>query len=240
MQAYPPAAPSEPPRRPRTPAQIEAARRNGARSRGPTTPEGKARSSANALRHGPSSAAHTLLEGEDKAAYEELLTNLIAELELGTELEGQLVRRLAAALWKQARADRLEAKLFAWTDTPKVFHAGKYLPVDAEANFDIARFLALERYQAQLGREVSRCLRELRLLRQEPLADVPNEPGPVPAADPAPEPASEPARPVGSAEPRNEPERGPSPAALPAPNRRERRRSAALARGGPPAAAAAA
>jgi hypothetical protein len=152
----------------RTPAQLEAARRNGAKSRGPATPEGKARSSRNALKHGLAAADHLLLAGEDRAAYDELLANLVDEIEPGTELEAQLVRRLAAALWKQARADRLEAKLFAWTDTPKVFHAGKYLPVDAEANFDLARFAAVQRYQAQLGREVSRCLRDCACSRRSP------------------------------------------------------------------------
>ncbi len=217
----------------RTPAQIEAARRNGARSRGPTTPEGKARSSANALRHGLSAVGHTLIEGEDKAAYEELLTNLFAELEPGTELEGQLVRRLAAALWKQGRADRLEAKLFAWTATPKVIHAGRYQPVDAEANFDLARFAAVQRYQAQLGREVSRTLRELRLLKQEPPADARNEPEPAPASA---DPPGEPTRSIVRPALRNEPELRPSPAV---PNRRERRRLATLTRGGPPAVAAA-
>jgi hypothetical protein len=131
----------------RTPAQVEAARRNGASSRGPATPEGKARSSMNALKHGLAAADHLLLEGEDRTAYEELVANLIDEIEPDSELEGQLVRRLASALWRQSRADRLESKLFAWTDTPKVFHAGKYLPVDAEANFDLARFAAVQRYQ---------------------------------------------------------------------------------------------
>lgn len=51
-----PTTPVIPPRttnkRPRTPAQQEASRRNGARSRGPTTPAGKARSARNALKHG--------------------------------------------------------------------------------------------------------------------------------------------------------------------------------------------
>ncbi len=169
----------------RTPAQTEAARRNGARSRGgPTGPEGEARSSHNALKHGLAAAGDVLLEGENRAAYKELLTNLVAENEPGTELEAQLVRRLASALWRQDRADRLEAKLFAWTATPKVIHGGRYQPVDAEANFDLARLDALRRYRAEAGREVSRCLRELRLLRAEPPAEPRNEPEPEPAPTP--------------------------------------------------------
>jgi hypothetical protein len=44
--------------RPRTPAQIEASRRNGARSKGPVTAEGKARASRNALKHGLTATHH--------------------------------------------------------------------------------------------------------------------------------------------------------------------------------------
>ena len=97
----------------RTPAQMEASRRNGAHSRGPTTAEGKAHSSRNALKHGLAAATHLLVEGEDRAAYEELYTGLINELLPGTELEARLVHRLAAALWKQDRADRMERELLA-------------------------------------------------------------------------------------------------------------------------------
>ena len=55
-------APAAP--RPRTPAQIEASRRNGARSRGPVTEEGKARASRNAFKHGLATLHHVAVEGD--------------------------------------------------------------------------------------------------------------------------------------------------------------------------------
>src|SRR5215213_5819039 len=50
--------------RPRSPAQVEASRRNGARSRGPVTPEGKAQSSRNTLKHGLTAMHHLVVEDE--------------------------------------------------------------------------------------------------------------------------------------------------------------------------------
>ena len=64
----------------RSPAQIEASRRNGARSRGPVTEEGKARASRNALKHGLTAMHHLVLEDEAPSELEEMTARLMAEV----------------------------------------------------------------------------------------------------------------------------------------------------------------
>ena len=84
--------------------------------------------------------------------------------------------------------------------------------------FDLRRFNAVRGYQAQQGREISRCLKELRALRREALAACMGEPEdtaaatlrnepespPEPANDHAPQTAAGASHPAG-ATPRNEP-----------------------------------
>jgi hypothetical protein len=53
-------------------ARAEASRRNGAKSCGPKTPEGKARSAQNALKHGLRSQKHIVLPGESATEFEAL------------------------------------------------------------------------------------------------------------------------------------------------------------------------
>ena len=55
---------------------------------------------------------------------------------------------------------------------------------DPLTTFDLKRFNAVRGYQAQQGRELSRCLKELRLLRREPLAECTDEPEPMPQNEP--------------------------------------------------------
>ncbi len=157
--------------RPRSPAQIEASRRNGARSRGPVTAEGKARASRNALKHGLAALHHVAVEGEDAAELEGLTGRLLAELAPESELEARLVRRMAIAFWKGERAERMEAALIAAAPRQQRNWVGTYVPVDPLGTFEIQRFNAIRGYQAQQGRELSRCLKELRQLRREPLAE---------------------------------------------------------------------
>jgi hypothetical protein len=91
-----------------TAAQIEANRLNAQASTGPTSAEGKAKSSLNALSHGFYSK-HLLLPHEDPAELELLRSSLIESYipEDGAEL--LLVERIISSQWKLQRLNKLEA-----------------------------------------------------------------------------------------------------------------------------------
>ncbi|MCE5306511.1 MAG: hypothetical protein LLG20_02615 [Acidobacteriales bacterium] len=80
--------------------QLEAARRNGARSRGPETPEGKARSAMNGFKHGRYAKLACVLRGENKDAFHDLLQSLIRRFQPVDEAELNLVRSLASIDWR--------------------------------------------------------------------------------------------------------------------------------------------
>jgi hypothetical protein len=163
--------------RPRTPAQIAAARRNGARSRGPVTEEGKAKASCNALKHGLTALHHLVLEDEVPDALEALIATVTEETGAASEIEARLARRLAIALWKGERAERIETTLFDAAQKLRPPQAGfRWEEADPLTTFDLKRFNAVRGYQAQQGREISRCLKELRLLRKDALAACTGEP----------------------------------------------------------------
>ena len=81
--------------------------------RGPKTPEGKARSARNALRHGLRARTFALLPEEDPAEWAQHLLDLRAGYGPTDETEGKLVTALAVAMWKEIRADRQEAEVLA-------------------------------------------------------------------------------------------------------------------------------
>lgn len=96
-----PSNPSTPPkpRRQASPAQQAAARRNGARSRGPITAEGKFNSRQNALTHAFTAKVVTLNHESDEL-FILVLAALENELRPVTELEHQLVDNMALARWR--------------------------------------------------------------------------------------------------------------------------------------------
>jgi hypothetical protein len=91
--------------------QIEANRRNALKSTGPTTPEGKARSSRNAVRHGLT--AETVIAGlEDVENYQAFEAAVTADYDAETAGERELVLRLVSVLWRLRRATCIETGLF--------------------------------------------------------------------------------------------------------------------------------
>ena len=76
--------------------RIEASRANGARSKGPVTPEGKKRSAMNAMRHGLLSDV-VALEGEGEENFQLLLEQHVERLQPADGVEYALVEEMAAA-----------------------------------------------------------------------------------------------------------------------------------------------
>ena len=86
--------------------RAETNRRNAARG-GPKTPEGKARSRFNALKHGLS-AQVPVLPQEDPEAYRQRLDAWMAHLEPRNPVEQFLIEQAVTASWRLERADRME------------------------------------------------------------------------------------------------------------------------------------
>ena len=92
----------------RSPAQQAAARANGARSRGPVTEAGKARSASNGTRHGLRGGPFALLPGEDREEFAELHAAVTADWGPRDAYERRWVMELVTSMWRQDRLRGLE------------------------------------------------------------------------------------------------------------------------------------
>src|ERR1700720_2803305 len=91
----------------------ETSRANGAKSRGPTTPEGKEKSSRNSLKHGlTAGAANILLDCEDPDEFEQAFNKLLGIHEPATPAENDIVEEMVAARWRIRRMWTIETNLF--------------------------------------------------------------------------------------------------------------------------------
>jgi hypothetical protein len=84
-----------------------------ARRGGPKTPEGKARAALNATRHGLRARHFALLPHEDPAEFAAFARAARAAYRPADAIERELVEAVVVALWRELRADRLEAEALA-------------------------------------------------------------------------------------------------------------------------------
>src|SRR5213082_377906 len=94
-----------------TQAQLNANRLNAQKSTGPTSPEGKAASSLNALKSGIDAWSH-IIPGEDPAELETLTAQFLLHYQPTGPIQLSLVDTLISTEWIQRRLRRIEAQLW--------------------------------------------------------------------------------------------------------------------------------
>ena len=92
--------------------KIDAARRNGALSRGPVTAQGREKSSRNSLKHGITAKKLFVLANESSAAFDELLEGFNRHYQPANELEHEICLNIAYAYWRLRRLSVVETGLF--------------------------------------------------------------------------------------------------------------------------------
>jgi hypothetical protein len=153
--------------------RAEIARANGAKSKGPITPEGKAISSRNGLRHGIASR-HVVLPDESVDSYLALHRSYVEQFEPQTKVELDLVSIMSTAQWRMRRLLSIETHYLAHeTDTrrdiirrfvdnpdPHKSLAWTFNSVSGGTALPL-----LTRYESSLQRTFERALKQLQLLR---------------------------------------------------------------------------
>jgi hypothetical protein len=161
----------------------ESSRRNGAKSRGPVTPEGRARSSLNAASHGLT-ARPLILTNENQANCLEILNAYFDYLKPSNQVEVDLISEMVAARWRLRRVWGYEtAILDLEMDAQAPDFEKRFQTYDEDmrgglafANLvDKSRGLATTlRFDVHLSRTYRKTLDEFRLMRK--LQNDPTEP----------------------------------------------------------------
>ncbi len=182
----------------RTERQHQTSRDNGAKSHGPTTPEGKAASARNATKHGLTARNPILLTVEDQQAYQRVQDDYEQLFRPANVVERQLVDEMVSVQWRRQRAEAIEAAQLNFSmDRMANDIAARFDRIDGATRVALAynhevnesRTLHnVQRIAERLSRQYLRLLKAFQNLRENPI-DPPaneirtNEPGePQPAA----------------------------------------------------------
>ena len=138
-------------------------RANAQRSTGPTSEQGKARSSQNSFKHGLYSKK-VVIQGEDAAELDRLREELRTEHQPANETESILVNEIAEQFWRLRRMREFEARAFSPENLDGWIESG-ILPIilrnmaSAERGFHKA-LASLRRLQQDRGFVPSKCAGE--------------------------------------------------------------------------------
>jgi hypothetical protein len=156
-----------------SPAQYAANRLNAEKSKGATSPQGKARSSMNALRHGLT-ARVVVLPSEDMDAYQAFSKEIVDSLDAQTPVERQFAQTVADNQWRINRIRSIEDGMlgmghFEAAGNIDVGHPQIHAALTAARAFrdDSKSFVNLSIYEQRLHRSMKESLRQLKELQAE-------------------------------------------------------------------------
>lgn len=140
-------------------ARADQSRINGAKSRGPVTQEGKAKSRQNARKHGLT-AKLFLVDPADEEAFKEFKFRLIGALAPSDPAQMLLADNIAQVAWKLRQADNIETDLLRDNlEQGETLHSA--------FTHDSAGILAISVYQARLDRRLHKLLDQLRKMQKQ-------------------------------------------------------------------------
>lgn len=177
---------------------------------GPKTPEGKARSARNSLRHGLTGKT-VVLPTEDPAQFQELIDNYVDDFRPETSVETDLVHELAICRWRLQRLWDIESWAFEITMARKRPDVAKEFETCTNGMRTALAFLSMAedskglslliRYETRLARRFDQVLKEIKALQDQRKKEPEpppakscetNSPKPVLVPNPAPKPTPHP------------------------------------------------
>ena len=146
----------------------KSSRANGAKSHGPTTPEGKERSSRNAVQHGLL-AQCLLFSGEDAANFEILVQNHDRRFQPADGIEFGMIEEMCAAYWRLHRVWTIETHTLEHQFA--IQPPGEPLDRLTNASHELAALpgtALMQRYETRLQNMYARAIRTFKLLKTIP------------------------------------------------------------------------
>jgi hypothetical protein len=173
----------------------KSSRANGAKSQGPTTPDGKKRSSLNAVQHGLL-AECVLLTGEDAKNFEILIQNHKRRFQPADGIEFGIIEEMCSAYWRLHRVWTIETE--ALNHQIAMQPAGSPVLRLVNASSELAALpgtALMQRYETRLQNMYARAIRTFKVLKTievpdrdddipdqdaPPNIELPKEPSPIP------------------------------------------------------------
>jgi hypothetical protein len=173
----------------RTNRQSDSARINGARSNGPKTDEGKARSSQNSLKHGLNSDRIVVLSNEKQEDYDTLHNSFLKRFDPKDDVELELVNEMVGARWRLRRIRLMETEAMdmRMEEHDEFLKERRENPTSRRRQAMAFKSLSdtsqslnmLSRYETRLQRTYERAFDNLKKLRAFPYPEEPITPCPV-------------------------------------------------------------